>query len=72
MRNQLLFCMSVLCMLAVSCIKDKPAPDRTYIPLHAVIVPPPVNDTAASKSYLALGDFYTIGQSVLVADRFPV
>jgi lysophospholipase L1-like esterase len=30
----------------------------------------PVNDTVY-KSYLALGDSYTIGQSVAAADRFP-
>ena len=35
----------------------------------AVYVPPPV--FTAVKSWLALGDSYTIGQSVPVGDRFP-
>ncbi len=33
------------------------------------IMNPPINDT--SKTYLALGDSYTIGQSVLESERFP-
>jgi lysophospholipase L1-like esterase len=31
-----------------------------------------VNDTATPKSFLALGDSYTIGESVLSSERFPV
>lgn len=30
------------------------------------------NDTTTKRTYLALGDSYTIGQSVEIADRFPV
>src|SRR4051812_13065374 len=37
--------------------------DTSFIPLN-------VPDTSV-KSYLALGDSYTIGQSVSEADRFP-
>lgn len=37
---------------------------------NSVYPPMPVNDTLY-KSYLALGDSYTIGQSVAFADRFP-
>ena len=40
---------------------------RPYIP--PPIIPPAV--TTAAKTYLALGDSYTIGQSVPEADRFP-
>jgi lysophospholipase L1-like esterase len=34
----------------------------------SVVTPPP---TAAAKTYLALGDSYTIGQSVSESERFP-
>ncbi len=37
-----------------------------------MIIPTPVDTTAPKTSYLALGDSYTIGQSVPEADRFPV
>ena len=39
-----------------------PAPDT-------IAIPPSTSDTG--KTYLALGDSYTIGQSVLEAERFP-
>lgn len=32
---------------------------------------PTTNDTASGKTFLALGDSYTIGQSVQAAERFP-
>jgi lysophospholipase L1-like esterase len=38
-----------------------------YIPVPTVIT-----DTTSSRSFLALGDSYTIGQSVPEPDRFPV
>lgn len=46
-------------------------------PRDTVIIPPPTppaNDTTilTQNNYLALGDSYTIGQSVAVAERFPV
>jgi lysophospholipase L1-like esterase len=72
MRNLLLIGISMLGMLAASCVKDKPTVVRPYTAPPAVIVVPPVIDTASPRSYLALGDSYTIGQSVSVADRFPV
>ncbi len=34
-------------------------------------LPPPVNATDTLKTYLALGDSYTIGQSVSANERFP-
>jgi len=74
MRNQLLICISMMWMLAASCVKEKPAPGRNYTPPPAVVVAPPspISDTTSLRYYLALGDSYTIGQSVLVSDRFPV
>jgi lysophospholipase L1-like esterase len=66
---------SMLLLLAASCIKDKPAAGRTYTytaPPPPIVVIPPVNDTAQGKTYLALGDSYTIGQSVAIEARFPV
>lgn len=52
----------------ISCTKDThmaSAPNYTYTP------PLVVKDTTL-KSFLALGDSYTIGQSVSETDRFPV
>ncbi len=73
MRNLLVVGISMLGMVAASCIKDKPTNGRTYTaPPPVIPVMPPVNDTALPRSYLALGDSYTIGQSISVADRFPV
>jgi len=45
------------------------APTYTYTP--PVVIPVVVKDTTL-KSFLALGDSYTIGQSVSETDRFPV
>lgn len=42
---------------------------KRNIVAQTMITPPFTNDT--SKTYLALGDSYTIGQSVSVNDRFP-
>lgn len=50
----------------LSCTKDDVA--VTNIP-----VPVPIDTSATeSRTYLALGDSYTIGQSVQIADRYPV
>ncbi|MGF2412830.1 GDSL-type esterase/lipase family protein [Ferruginibacter sp.] len=38
--------------------------------IPAAYVPPPVNN-GVYKNYLALGDSYTIGQSVMAQERFP-
>lgn len=53
---------------AIACKKALDEPARTGNP--APVVTAPVNDS--SYTYLALGDSYTIGQSVPVTDRFPV
>lgn len=55
---------------AVSCTKDD---YMAIIPTNVdTSVTQVVTDTTASRSFLALGDSYTIGQSVAEADRFPV
>lgn len=50
----------------VSCSKDKDVPPLT-------VPQPPVQPDSSKKfyTYLALGDSYTIGQSVAIEDRFP-
>jgi len=64
---------SILCLL-LSCKK----PERTtyrYVPSNPVTPntnPVVLPDTGGVKTFLALGDSYTIGQSVAVRDRFPV
>ncbi|MEO6546710.1 MAG: SGNH/GDSL hydrolase family protein [Ferruginibacter sp.] len=58
----------IMLQLVSSCKKE--VEYSTYIPDPIVPVVPA--DTTSSKTYLALGDSYTIGQSVAVTDRFPV
>ena len=55
---------------AVACIKHNANPVMAASPDTAanVMQPPPPKD---SLTYLALGDSYTIGQSVSVRDRYP-
>jgi lysophospholipase L1-like esterase len=43
----------------------------TETPTVTPVMPTPIPTTSVYKSYLALGDSYTIGQSVDSADRFP-
>lgn len=54
--------------LGFSCNKKTPEP-YTFRPAPVDTIPLPPNDTA--KTYLALGDSYTIGQSVTESERFP-
>lgn len=69
--------------LLVAC--KKPAVTSNYFatPVDTILLPPrtdtmvspppPTADTSSnSKFYLALGDSYTIGQSVLVEERYPM
>lgn len=51
--------------LATSCKKEDAKINSSTDP----VIPA---DTSKGKTYLALGDSYTIGQSVPVSDRFPV
>lgn len=55
----------------ISCTKDDymvSKPTNTYTPPVIAVV----KDTTPPKFFLALGDSYTIGQSVTEAERFPV
>jgi len=70
MRRLIELTISVMCLLA-SCIKHDVGAGRTYT-YNPPVIPVVVADTTTAKSFLALGDSYTIGQSVPVADRFPV
>ena len=56
----------------ISCTKDEHIAFDPTIPTTPVPVIPVVTDTTPPRSFLALGDSYTIGQSVPVDDRFPV
>lgn len=62
----------IILITLYGCGKEKTPVAPPYNP--PVIVPPvspPVTSTG-SKKYLALGDSYTIGQSVEIKDRFPM
>ena len=67
---------ALLCIITVSLSNIGCQKNITSTMLDTVVVPPnmpmptPV-PTAINKSYLALGDSYTIGQSVDSAERFP-
>jgi lysophospholipase L1-like esterase len=54
---------------------DKPQKSSPYQPVITPVTNPDttlVNDTVIQRTYLALGDSYTIGQSVAENQRFPV
>ncbi|MEQ1796907.1 MAG: SGNH/GDSL hydrolase family protein [Lacibacter sp.] len=64
--HRFLFISTILLSL-FACNKKQPAvTPRPYVP---PVIPPVLSSPA--KTYLALGDSYTIGQSVPEADRFP-
>jgi lysophospholipase L1-like esterase len=67
-RNNIIVGLFALVFVTIICSctksKDEPAPPPPGVPY----TPPPVS---AALRLLALGDSYTIGQSVAVADRFP-
>ena len=65
--------LSSITLLAVLIACKKPPADIPSVPY----TPPATdttdnNDTIIKRTYLALGDSYTIGQSVAANDRFPV
>ena len=65
LRNIQMVSVLMLIVILNSCGKEPAAP-------APVIIPPVVIDTNATlKTYLALGDSYTIGQSVTIDQRFP-
>lgn len=77
-----LFASLIAVSLLIAC--KKPTVTTTYLPtpidtivsppaVDSIVPPPPPADTSTDpKFYLALGDSYTIGQSVLVEERFPM
>ncbi len=70
--NRLIVILFFILYTFISCTKtDQMAstPNNIYIPPVKLAA---VKDTTPPRFFLALGDSYTIGQSVLAADRFPV
>lgn len=61
-------CICFLSLLCFTRCKKESAPVIVHINTP---VNPGNNSTDSAKTYLALGDSYTIGQSVTIADRFP-
>lgn len=60
-------------LLLLACEKPTAFAPSTYIPpADTAVVTLPADTASSPKTFLALGDSYTIGQSVTVADRFPV
>jgi lysophospholipase L1-like esterase len=61
--------------LSVILACEKPQKSSSYQPIITPVTNPDttvVNDTVIQRTYLALGDSYTIGQSVSENQRFPV
>ena len=56
-------------LLLISCEKDKIIEQETIY--ENPIAEEPIKFTEANKKYLALGDSYTVGQSVLPENSFP-
>ena len=55
----------MLAFTLMACSKERVAP-------NPAVTPPLVADSSVAKSFLALGDSYTIGSSVSIEERFPV
>lgn len=73
--NDYFFAFSVIACFACSKDKNIDRPTDTPMPSKDTITNPPSDTTSTSDSsgakYLALGDSYTIGQSVQESERFP-
>ena len=65
----ILFTMGIVALGGSSCHKSV----NNILPADStvVVIPPPMPADSNSKTYLALGDSYTIGQSVADSERFP-
>lgn len=62
-------CFSLGLIPEIACIKNNNSPSPVITPRDTLLPPNPI-DTGA-RTYLALGDSYTIGQSVPLADCYP-
>jgi len=64
----------LLAAIQYSCVKDKPSSVVIQNPSTQPVVPAPASPSSggSEKKYLALGDSYTIGQGVPVAECYPV
>ena len=62
----------LILFILASCTKDRPMANTSADTYTPPVVTPPTNTDTTVRYYLALGDSYTIGQSVNVEDRFPV
>src|SRR5688572_30231760 len=60
------------CFLALAMLLLLSCSKRSGSTPYIAPTPEPVQTVPGIKSYLALGDSYTIGQSVDAGDRFPV
>jgi len=78
-----LFASLVAVSLLIACKKPTVVRTEFPTPIDTIVTPPridsivpptppPADTSTDPKYYLALGDSYTIGQSVLVEDRFPM
>ncbi|MHA4807637.1 SGNH/GDSL hydrolase family protein [Flavitalea flava] len=62
-------CITLGLIPETACIKNNSSLSPARIPKDTALLPNPLD--TASRTYLALGDSYTIGQSVSVDDRYP-
>jgi lysophospholipase L1-like esterase len=64
----------MLCCKKPETVRYVTVPSNPAVPVPVYTPPPPVviPDTAGFRTFLALGDSYTIGQSVPETDRYPV
>lgn len=78
-----LFAILIAVGLVVACKKPTVATTYLTIPIDTIMAPPridtiftppppPPDANPSTKYYLALGDSYTIGQSVMIQDRYPI
>lgn len=72
LRSFLIIPFILLMAIHYSCVKDNPLPVVVHPPSIPPYIPPVIGVSNTAKKYLALGDSYTIGQNVPVADRYPV